>query len=125
MKKHLVLIGNLLMILIGLLGLRTPYITDAFTTIGLGGILDEALLQPLYLVFLIIAMYGQIIKVKDSLSFLPVILELLFGIVGFFYIFPFENLIVGYICLGGILFITFRPFVKKFLRKKKIVTIKV
>jgi len=125
MKKHLVLIGNLLIIVIGLLGLKTPYITDAFNAVGLSGALDMALLQPLYIVFLIMAMYGQIIKVKDTLSFMPIILELVFGIAGFFYIFPFQNLIVGYICLGGVLFLVFCPLIKKFLKRKKIVTIKV
>jgi hypothetical protein len=125
MKKHSVQIANAFIIFIGLLGLRTPYLTDAFTAIGLDGFLDEALLQPFFIVFLVIAIYGHIIKIKDTLSFMPVLLELLFGILGFFYIFPYENPIVGYISLGGMLFLVLYPFVRKLLRKKKIVTIKV
>jgi len=125
MKKHLILIGNLLMIFVGLLGLKTPYISDAFTSMGISGLLDEAFLQPLFIVFLIIALYGQIIKVKETLSFMPVILELLFGVLGFFFIFPFENQIVGYISLASILLLVFYPQLRKFLRKKKIVIIKV
>lgn len=114
MKKHLILIGNIFIIIIGIFGLGVA-----------GELLDPAFLQPSYIVFLVIAVYGQIIKIKETLSFMPLILELVFGITGFFYIFPFQNQTAGFICLGGILFVSIWPPLRKFLRRKKIVTIKV
>ena len=116
MKKHLSLIANILLIFVGLLGLRA---------IDLSAYIDNALLQPLFIVFLIVALYGQIIKIRETLSFLPPILNLIIGIIGFIFIFPFKNEIVGFISLVAILLIMLWPLIKKIVNKKKIVTIKV
>ncbi|MBN1495019.1 hypothetical protein JW911_04800 [Candidatus Peregrinibacteria bacterium] len=116
MKKHLSLFANILLILTGLLGLRT---------IDLSVYIDNALLQPFYIVFLIAALYGQIVRIRETLSFLTPFLNLIFGIVGFIFIFPFKNDIVGYVSLAAIIFIMIWPLVKKVINRKKIVTIKV
>ena len=125
MKKHISLISNILLIFIGLLGLKTPYLTQGLESAGIGGFLDSALLQPLFIVFVIAAVYGQVIKIKETLSFMPIILNLVFGILAFVFVFPAQNLIVGYISLAAIFLLIFWPLVKNIMRKKKIVTIKV
>ena len=75
MKKYLTVIANILVIFIGLLGLGTPYITGAIIAIGIGGFLDPALLQPLFIGFVVVAIYGQFNKARENLSFMPLILQ--------------------------------------------------
>jgi flagellar biosynthesis protein FliQ len=125
MKRYLSFITNILAILIGLLGLNTPYITNAVIMIGLGGLLDPALLQPLFIGLIIIAIYGQFYNAKQTLSFLPIILEFIFGLLSFLFIFPFQNLIMGYLGLVGIFFLLILPLINKKIQKRKIVKIKV
>ena len=125
MKRYLALIANILLILIGLLGLKTPYVYDAAISIGIGGFLDTALLQPLFIGLTIVAIYGQFVKVKVTLLFWPIIVEFVAGIVGFIFIFPVQNLIVGYIALAVILFLLVWPLINKQIQKKKVVKIKV
>lgn len=124
MKKSLVYIGNILAIIIGLLGLNTPYITDAIIAIGMGGFLDPSLLQPLFIGFMILAVMGQFYKVRESMAFMPLILEFVIGIVGFIFIFPVRNDIVGYLALVGIIYIMLSPYINKMLNKKNIKKIK-
>lgn len=125
MKRSLAMIATILAILIGLLGLETPIITPAVIAIGLGGILDPALLQPLFIGLIIIAIYGQFYKARQSLSFMPLIVEFLGGVFTFLFVFPFKNLIVGYLGLAVLLFLIVWPFINKKLAKKKVVKIKV
>jgi len=124
MKKYLPVIANILVIFIGLLGLGTPYVTDAVIAIGIGGFMDPALLQPLFIGLVVVAIYAQFGKARETLSFMPLIFELVIGIVAFIFIFPFKNQIVGYISLVAILYIMISPFIDKQLRKKKVVKIK-
>jgi hypothetical protein len=125
MKRYLATICNILAILVGLLGLNTPYITSAVIAIGLGGLLDPVLLQPLFIGLIIIAIYGQFHLARQSLSFMPLILEFVVGVVTFIFIFPIQNLIVGYIGLAVLLFLVFWPLINKRIQKKKVVKIKV
>ncbi|MCD6109764.1 hypothetical protein J7J83_03330 [bacterium] len=124
MKKYLSISANIILILIGLLGLHTPYVVDFVIAIGLGGFMDNALLQPLFIGFVILAIYAQFNKAKETLSFMPLILEFVVGIVAFLFIFPFKNLIVGYISLGLIVYLMIAPVINKQLQKKKVVKIK-
>ncbi len=125
MKRLLATIATILAILVGLLGLETPLITPGVIAIGLGGMLDPALLQPLFIGLVIIAIYGQFYKARQSLSFMPLIVEFAGGIIAFLFIFPFKNLIVGYLGLAVLLFVIVWPFIDKKLQKKKVVKIKV
>lgn len=124
MKKHLALIANIILVILGLFGLQTPYITDAVTALGIGGFLDPALLQPVFIFLVVVAVYGQFTKARDTLSFMPLILELIIGIVAFLFIFPFQNIIVGYISLVGILYIMISPVINRQIQKKNVVKIK-
>ncbi len=124
MKKHLALIANIILIILGLFGLKTPYLADAVKALGIGGFLDPALLQPLFIFLVIVAVYGQFTKARDTLSFMPLILELIIGIVAFLFIFPFQNIIVGYISLAGILYIMISPVINRQIQKKNVVKIK-
>lgn len=124
MKKHLALIANIILIVFGLLGLQTPYLTDAVMALGIGGFLDPALLQPLFIFLVVVAIYGQFTKARESLSFMPLILELIIGIVAFLFIFPFQNMIVGYLSLAGILYIMISPVINRYIQKKNVVKIK-
>lgn len=124
MKKHLSIIANIIIIFLGLLGLGTPYVTDAIIAIGIGGFMDPALLQPLFIGFVVVAIYGQFGKAKENLSFMPLILEFVVGVVAFLFIFPFQNQIVGYLSLAAIVYLMISPLINKQLRKKKIVKIK-
>lgn len=124
MKKYLSLVANILALIVGLLALEAPLITPGFIALGLGGFLDNALLQPLFIGFIIIAIYGQFRKLRESLEFFPIIFQFVIGIVGFLFIFPFENLIVGYLSLLGIVFLLVWPYVSRILNKRKIVKIK-
>lgn len=124
MKKSFALIGNILALLVGLLGLEAPLITPAFIAIGLGGFIDSALLQPLFIGLIIIAVFGQFYKARESLAFLPLILEFVIGVVAFLFIFPFQNHIIGYLALLGILFVMVWPSISKKLQKGKVVKIK-
>ncbi len=67
MKKHLPTIANIIVIFIGLLGLGTPYVTDAIIAIGIGGFLDPALLQPLFIGFVVFAIYAQFGKAWQTI----------------------------------------------------------
>jgi hypothetical protein len=124
MKKHLALIANIALIILGLLGLQAPYLTDVIGALGIGGFLDPALLQPLFIFLVVVAIYGQFTKARESLSFMPLILELIIGIVAFLFIFPFQNIIVGYLSLAGILYIMISPAINKYIQKKNVVKIK-
>ncbi|MBD3156676.1 hypothetical protein GF369_02495 [Candidatus Peregrinibacteria bacterium] len=124
MKKHLALIANIILIILGLLGLKTPYLTDAVTALGISGFLDPALLQPLFIFLVVVAIYGQFTKARESLSFMPLILELIIGIVAFLFIFPFQNMIIGYLSLAGILYIMISPVINRYIQKKNVVKIK-
>jgi len=123
MKRYLALLGNIFLILFGLVGLKTPYITDGIISIGIGGILDSALLQPIFIGLLIIAIIGQFYKVRESLIIWPIIAQVVIGIVAYIFIFPVQILIIGYISLAGVLFILLWPIIKKRINKKKIVKI--
>lgn len=125
MKKQLALIGNILIICIGLLGLGAPYITDGIIAIGIGGFLDVALLQPLFIVAIVVAIVGQVYLVKESLNFLAILLQFVIGIVAFLFIFPLQNEIVGYGALIGISYLAVWPFISKKLQKRKVVKIKI
>jgi hypothetical protein len=125
MKRSLATIATILAILIGLFGLETPLITPAVIAIGLGGLLDPSLLQPLFIGLVIIAIYGQFYKARQSLSFMPLIVEFVAGVVTFLFVFPFKNLIVGYAGLLVLLFVIVWPLVNKKIQKKKVVKIKV
>lgn len=125
MKRSLATIATILAILIGLLGLETPLITPAVIAIGLGALLDPALLQPLFIGLVIIAIYGQFYKARQSLSFMPLIVEFVAGTLTFLFVFPFKNLIVGYLGLLVLLFVIVWPFINKKIQKKKVVKIKV
>jgi hypothetical protein len=124
MKKYLSHIANLLAVIVGLLALEAPLVTPAFIALGLGGVLDNALLQPIFIVFIIIAVYAQFKKVRETLEFFPIIFQFVIGIVGFLFIFPFRNLILGYLSLAGIVFLVVWPYIKKAINKRKVVKIK-
>lgn len=124
MKKYLSHIANLLAVIVGLLALEAPLVTPAFIALGLGGVLDNALLQPIFIVFIIIAVYAQFRKVRETLEFFPIIFQFVIGIVGFLFIFPFRNLILGYLSLAGIVFLVVWPHIKKAINKRKVVKIK-
>ncbi|MBA4336905.1 hypothetical protein C0416_04005 [bacterium] len=124
MKKHLPFIANVVVVFIGLLGLKAPYITDAIMSVGLGGFMDPALLQPLFILFVVVAIYAQFGKAREDLSFMPLIMELVVGIVAFLFIFPLQNIIVGYISLAAIVYIMIAPAINKRLQKRKVVKIK-
>lgn len=124
MKKYISLISNILALIIGLLALEAPLITSGFIATGLGGFLDSALLQPLFIGLMIIALYGHFRTVRESLEFFPIIFQFVIGVVGFLFIFPFRNHIIGYFSVLGILFLLVWPYVNKALNKKKIVKIK-
>jgi len=125
MKKQLALIGNILIILIGLLGLGAPYITDGIIALGIGGFLDTALLQPLFIIVVVIAIVGQVYLVKESLNFLAILLQFVIGIVAFLFIFPLKNEIIGYGALIGILYLAVWPFLSRKLQQRKVVKIKI
>lgn len=124
MKRTLAPIANILAILIGLLGLEAPVVSPAVLSIGLGGIYDLSLLQPLFIGLIIIAIIGQFYAAKQTLYFMPLILEFVFGLLAFLFIFPINIPVVGYIALLGILYILVWPFIRKQLQKKKVVKIK-
>jgi len=124
MKKYLSVSSNIIVVFIGLIGLQTPYVTDAIIAIGLGSFNDNALLQPLFIGFVILAIYGQFNKAKETLSFMPLLLEFVVGVIAFLFIFPFQNSIVGYMSLLGIVYIIFLPVIDKQLRKRNVVKIK-
>jgi hypothetical protein len=125
MKRYLATIGNIFVILFGLLGLRTPYITDAFNAVGIGFIADSTLLQPVFIGFVIIAILGEFYKVRETLLIWPIIAELILGVLGYLFIFPFQNLIIGYIILGLIFLLLFHPLIRRITNKKKIVKIQI
>ena len=125
MKKHSILIGNLVIILIGLIALQTPYLTDAINALNIAGYLDPSLLQLVFIVFLIFAMYGQFMRLRLNLKFFPFILQFVLGLVAFLFVFPLRNSIVGYLSLFAIFLLLLWPKLEKQLRKKKIVKIKV
>ncbi|MFC1810148.1 hypothetical protein ACFLZH_01480 [Patescibacteria group bacterium] len=124
MKRSLVYIGNILAIIIGLLGLGAPLITPGFIAIGLGGFLDPALLQPLFIGLIVLAIIGQFYKARETLGFMSLILEFVIGVVSFIFIFPVKIEIVGYLGLAGIVYIMVWPFLSKKLNKRKVVKIK-
>lgn len=124
MKKHIALIANILVIIVALAALETPLLTDGFIMLGLGGFLDNIMLQPLFIGLVIIAIYGHFVRIRETMEFFPIIFQFVVGVVGFLFIFPFQNLIVGYLSVLGIVFITVRPWLNKMINKKKIVKIK-
>lgn len=124
MKKYLPVIANIIVIFIGLLGLGTPYVTDAVIAIGIGGFMDPALLQPLFIGFVVVAIYSQFNKARETLSFMSLLLEFVVGVIAFLFIFPFQNIIVGYLSLAGIVYIMISPIINKQLQKKNITKIK-
>lgn len=124
MKRSFVYIGNILGILIGLIGLEAPYLYGGVVAIGLGSLLDPALLQPLYIGLMVLAVVGQFYKVKESMAFMPLLLQAVIGIVSFIFIFPVRIDIVGYLGLLGLVYILIWPFISKQLNKRKVVKIK-
>lgn len=124
MKRNLAYIGNVLAILVGLLGLEAPFITDGIISAGLGGFMDPSLLQPLFIGFVILAIIGHFYKVRETMAFMPIILQFVFGIAAFIFIFPLRNDIVGYLALLGFVYIMFSPYLSKLLNKKNIQKIK-
>lgn len=124
MKKYLSLIANIFALIVGLLALEAPLVTPAFIYLGLGGFLDNALLQPLFIGLIIVALYGHFKRVRETLEFFPIIFQFVIGIAGFLFIFPFKNQIIGYLSLFGIVFLLIWPYVNKAINKKKIVKIK-
>ena len=125
MKRYLATIGNIFVLLFGLLGLKAPYVTDASNAIGIGFLTDSALIQPVFIGFIIIAILGEFYKVRETLLVWPIIAELILGVLGYLFIFPFQNLIIGYIVLGLIFLLLFHPIIRKYTNKKKIVKIQV
>jgi hypothetical protein len=124
MKRSLVYIGNIIGIIIGLLGLEAPYLYSGFIAMGLGGFLDPALLQPLYIGLMVLAVIGQFYKVRENMEFMPLILQFVIGIVSFIFIFPIRVDIIGYLGILGLIYILVWPFVSKQLNKRKVVKIK-
>jgi hypothetical protein len=124
MKRSFVYIGNIFGILIGLLGLETPYLYAGVVAIGLGGFLDPALLQPLFIGLMVLAVVGQFYKVKESMAFMPLLLQAVIGIVSFVFIFPVRIDTVGYLGILGLVYILVWPFIGKQLNKRKVVKIK-
>lgn len=124
MKRSLVYIGNIPAILIGLIGLEAPLIYSGAIAIGLGGIMDPALLQPLFIGLMVLAVVGQFYKVRENMEFMPLILQTVIGIVSFIFIFPVRIEIVGYLGLLGLVYIMVWPFMSKQLNKRKVVKIK-
>lgn len=124
MKRNLAYIGNILAILIGLLALDAPFITDGVIAAGIGGFLDPNLLQPLFIGFVVLAIIGQFYKVRETMEFIPIILQFVFGIVGFIFIFPVQIDIVGYLVLLGFIYIMLSPYLSKWFNKKNIKKIK-
>ena len=106
------------------MGLEAPLITPALISAGLGGFLDHSLLQPLFIGLIIVAIYGQFKRARQELSFMSLILEFVFGIIAFLFIFIFKIQIVGYLAVLGQLYVIFRPVITKFLRKGKVTKIK-
>ncbi len=124
MKKYLPIVANIMIILIGFLGLGTPYVTDAVIAVGLGGFMDPALLQPLFIGMVVLAIYAQFGKARETLSFMPLVQEFIVGVVGFLFIFPFQNNIVGYLSLTAVVYIMVAPAINKYFNRKKVVKIK-
>lgn len=120
MKRNLAFIGNILVIIIGLLALDAPLITDGVIAAGIGGFLDPNLLQPLFIGFVVLAIIGQFYKVRESMAFMPLILTFVFGIIGFIFIFPVRIDIVGYLVLLGFIYIMLSPYLSKWFNKKNI-----
>jgi hypothetical protein len=124
MKRNLAYIGNVLAILVGLLGLEAPLVTDGVIAIGIGGFMDPSLLQPLFIGFVILAIIGHFYKVRETMAFMPIILQFVFGILAFVFIFPVRIDIVGYLALLGFIYVMFSPYLSKLLNKKNIQKIK-
>lgn len=124
MKRSFVYIGNILGIIIGLMGLEAPYLYGGFIAVGLGGFLDPALLQPLYIGLMVLAVVGQFYKVKETMAFMPLLLQAVIGIVSFIFIFPVRIDIIGYLGILGLVYILVWPFLSKQLNKRKVVKIK-
>jgi len=124
MKRSLVYIGNIPAILIGLLGLEAPYLYDGAITIGMGGFLDLALLQPLFIGLMVLAVIGQFYKVRENMAFMSLILQAVIGIVSFVFIFPVRIDVIGYLGILGLIYILVGPYLSKQLNKKKVVKIK-
>ena len=124
MKKYLPIVANIMIILIGFLGLGTPYVTDAVIAVGLGGFMDPALLQLLFIGMVVLAIYAQFGKARETLSFMPLVQEFIVGVVGFLFIFPFQNNIVGYLSLTAVVYIMVAPAINKYFNRKKVVKIK-
>ena len=124
MKKYLPIVANIMIILIGFLGLGTPYVTDAVIAVGLGGFMDPALLQLFFIGMVVLAIYAQFGKARETLSFMPLVQEFIVGVVGFLFIFPFQNNIVGYLSLTAVVYIMVAPAINKYFNRKKVVKIK-
>lgn len=120
MKRYLSYIGNVLAIIVGLIGLEAPLITPAVIAAGFGGFTDPSLLQPLFIGFTVFAIIGQFYKVRETMAFMPIILQFVFGIIGFIFIFPVRIDIVGYLALLGFIYVMFSSFISKLLNKKNI-----
>lgn len=124
MRRSLVYIGNIFGILIGLMGLKAPYLYAGIIAMGFADFLDPAILQPLYIGLMVLAVVGQFYKVRESMAFMPLILQAVIGIVSFIFIFPVRIDIVGYLGLLGLVYILVWPFISKQLNKKNVVKIK-
>lgn len=124
MKKNLAFIGNILAILIGLIGLEAPLVTEGVIAAGLGSFMDPSLLQPLFIGFVVLAIIGHFYKVRETMAFMPIILQFVFGIIAFIFIFPIRIDIVGYLALLGFIYVMLSPYISKFLNKKNIKKIK-
>lgn len=124
MKTYLSYIGNILAIIVGLLGLNAPFITPGVIAIGLGGFLDPSFLQPLFIGLIIIAIMGLFYRARQDLSFMSLILEFVIGVVTFVFIFPVKVEIVGYLGLLGLVYIMIAPYLSKLFNKRNIQKIK-
>ncbi len=124
MKRNLSYIGNVLTIIVGLIALEAPLITPAIVAAGLGGFMDPNLLQPLFIGFTVLAIIGHFYKVRETMAFMPMILQFAFGVIGFVFIFPVRIDIVGYLTLLGFIYILLSPYISKLINKKNIQTIK-
>jgi hypothetical protein len=124
MKRNLAYIGNVLAIIVGLIGLEAPLITDGIIAVGLGGFMDPSLLQPFFIGLVILAIIGQFYKVRETMAFIPIILQFVFGVVAFIFIFPVRIDIVGYLALLGFIYILLSPYISKLLNKQNIQKIK-
>lgn len=120
MKRSLSLIGTILAIIIGLLALEAPFITEGIISAGIGGFLDPNLLQPLFIGFVVLAIIGQFYKVRETMAFMPIILTFVLGVIGFIFIFPVRVDIVGYIVLLGFIYILLSPYLSKWFNKRNI-----